>query len=465
LSVIASGIGNTRVIRLKRTWHEQPILWTAVVSDSGTLKSPASDLSKKYLFKVQRRLLEEHKRESAEYQNQLTEWRAKKKEFDKHKQGKGDEKGAIPEDPGKEPEAPILKRVIVNDTTIEKLAEILEDNPRGTLVARDELAGWIASFTKYKSKGAGSDVANWLELNRAGTLIIDRKTGERRTQYIEPASACVTGGIQPGVLARALTPDLLDSGLAARLLLCWPPRLPKKWTENEIDPDIEGAFHTLIDKLIELDFVEDKDGEKIPLALRMDDQAKALWVEWYDQWAKEQTAVEGELAAAYSKLEGYAARFALIYHVYAISGCDDKAPICAESMKAGITLARWFANEARRIYASISETTEERDLRRLIDFISARGGEITARDLWKSNNKRYAGAPDAEATLNSLVESGLGEWIDRPAGPKGGRPTRVFKLRTPKPQNPETPSDGEDGDGENAPHNPNDNGDTPKNHG
>jgi hypothetical protein len=325
------------------------------------------------------------------------------------------------------------------------LAEILEDNRRGTLAARDELAGWIGSFTKYKGKQGGSDVPNWLELNRAGTVIIDRKTGERRTLFIKRASVSVTGGIQPGVLAKALTADLLDSGLAARLLPCWPPRVPKKWSEAEIDPDTEKMYHDLLDRLLRLDFTKDRDGKSTPRVLCLSDAAKPVWVHFYDQWAKEQAAVEGELAAAYSKLEGYAARFALLYHVvgYAALKADDAVTIDAEAIEAGITLARWFAGEARRIYSTLSESTEERETRRLIEFVVLRGGEITARDLWKSNSCRYGNTAIAAAALDALIEAGLGDWIDCPAGPKGGRPTRVFRLQPQNPETPETPPDDE----------------------
>jgi hypothetical protein len=41
LAVAASAIGNTRTIRLKRGWEEPAIVWSAIVGDSGTLKSPA----------------------------------------------------------------------------------------------------------------------------------------------------------------------------------------------------------------------------------------------------------------------------------------------------------------------------------------------------------------------------------------------------------------------------------------
>jgi hypothetical protein len=419
LAVLASTIGNTRVIRLKRKWTEPAILWTAIVGESGTLKSPAQDLGASHLFTVQERLIAQHKQEYAAYLDELREWKEKKKQ---HSAGES-------EDPGEQPEPPVLRRVVVSDITIEKLAEILEDNQRGTLVARDELAGWIGSFTKYKGKQGGSDVPNWLQLNRAGTLIVDRKTGDRRTLYIKRASVSVTGGIQPGVLARALTADLLDSGLGARLLLCWPVRVPKQWSEAEIDPDTERMYHDLLERLLTLDF-DERDGRKVPRVLRLSDEAKPVWIDWYNAWAKEQAAVEGELAAAFSKLEGFAARFALIHHVSSCAALqtDDAIPIEADAIEAGIALARWFAGEARRIYSTLSESTEEREIRGLVEFVRAQGGSITVRQLQRSNGRKYPDADTARLALEALVEARLGEWREGPAPARGGHRGGCFVL-------------------------------------
>src|SRR5262249_57951207 len=80
---------------------------------------------------------------------------------------------------GNPPEKPACHRVVTSDPTIEKLADLLEDNPRGLLVARDELGGWLGSFTRYKGRSGGSDLPGWLEMFRAEALGIDRKTGDR----------------------------------------------------------------------------------------------------------------------------------------------------------------------------------------------------------------------------------------------------------------------------------------------
>src|SRR5262249_19977151 len=191
----------------------------------------------------------------------------------------------------------------------------------------------------YKGETGGTALPNWLEMHSAGTVMVDRKTGDRPTIFVRRAAASVTGGIQPGVLARALTPEFLDSGFAARLLLAMPPKLPKRWSEVEVDPQVEAAYHAALDKLLALE-VDTIGGEAGTYVLKLSGEAKAAWVAFYDSWAKEQAAVEGELAAAFSKLEGYAARFALLHHVVTHFGLDagDLRPVGVKSVEAGITL-------------------------------------------------------------------------------------------------------------------------------
>src|SRR5262249_15497742 len=154
----------TRTIRLKRGWEEPCVVWTAVVGDSGTLKSPAYIRAVSHLFRLQKNLLLEYRQQRARYDEEKQEYQATRR---KAKEG-GD-------DPGDPPEEPLLRRVVCSDTTIEKLAEVLDDNPRGTLVARDELAGWLGSFTRYKGRGGGSDLQHWLEAHQAKPWVIDRK--------------------------------------------------------------------------------------------------------------------------------------------------------------------------------------------------------------------------------------------------------------------------------------------------
>jgi len=137
-----------------------------------------------------------------------------------------------------------------------------------------------------------------------------------------------------------------------------------------------------------------------------------------------------DLAAAFSKIEAYAARLALIHHLVlraAPGGAGLPAEVGLDSLEAGITLARWFAAETERVYAALAEDETTGRLRALADRVRALGGRVTVRALQKSNNRKYRTAVAAEAALAELVAAGWGVWEEtRPAG--GGHPLREFVL-------------------------------------
>jgi DNA polymerase I-like protein with 3'-5' exonuclease and polymerase domains len=436
LSAVGAAIGNSRALRLKRGWEEPPVFWTAIVGDSGTLKTPAYTLGVRHLFRRQKHIFDDYKVAEEAYRQELRDYRKRERRADKD--------GS---DPGDPPDDPILRRIVVSDTTIEKLARVLGDNPRGVLVARDELSAWLGSFTRYKGGAGGSDLPNWLQLHQAGTITVDRRTGDRPTLYVHPATASVTGGIQPGVLVRALTPEFLESGLVARFLLAMPPKRPKRWTEAEIDLDTETGYQRLLDHLLELEM--DGGAEKTPHVLHLSPAAKDAWVAFYGDWAQEQVAAEGDMAAAFSKLEAYTARFALLHHVvnHVEVGTDDLRPVGTKSVEAGVTLCRWFADEDRRIYATLTEAAEDREARLLVEFIRSRGGVVSARDLMRSNSRKYPDPDSAEQALDVLAQAGVAEWVDRPPTTKGGRPSKQFRLASDADKTDKTPEtdDGEDG--------------------
>lgn len=431
LSVLAAAIGNTRRIQLKRGWFAPPIIWTAVVGESGTMKTPAFQLVMKPIENRQRQALEQNAEamkgfedEMARYEKHLAEWK-------KDKKNDGE--------PPRKPMRPKAARCLVKDTTVEALAPILMDNPRGVLLCRDELAGWIGSFDKYSKggKGGNADAAHWLSMFNGDSITVDRKTGEPRTIYVPQAFTTVTGGIQPGVLNRALGTEHRESGLAARLLLAWPPRKPRRWTEAEIHPSDESSLADLVGKLFELEPTEDDDGNPRPVIVKLDADAKQAFKDYVNAHGQEQVKLEGDLAAAWSKLEETPARLALVIHMVR---CADSVPfdsispdrIDGESMKAAIRLAEWFKAETKQVYTLLAEPDEAREQRKLVEWIESKGGTITARELQQAFRK-YRQAIDAEADLNELAKLGFGEWFEIQPGPDGGRPTREFRLFPPAP--------------------------------
>ncbi|GAG23361.1 unnamed protein product, partial [marine sediment metagenome] len=185
LAAMASAIGNSRCIRLKPGWTEPAVIWTAIVGESGSLKTPAFKRVVKPIRDRQGEALKRHTEELTEYETailryerDLAAWKRSKSHTD---------------DPPEKPPRPQADRYLVSDTTVEALAPILLENPRGVLLARDELAGWIGSFDRYSGGKSGADAAHWLSMHNGESLVVDRKTGAVRTIYVPSALVSVTG--------------------------------------------------------------------------------------------------------------------------------------------------------------------------------------------------------------------------------------------------------------------------------
>ncbi|HED54681.1 MAG TPA: DUF3987 domain-containing protein, partial [Phycisphaerales bacterium] len=406
----------------KRGWTEPAILWTAVIGESGTQKSPAFRLALKAVRNRQHRLMKDHQTAMKEWETQhalyeiaMSNWK------------KTATKEDAPPDPPEAPEQPTCSRSWIEDCTTEALAILLEQNPRGLLTLRNELSGWF-SFGQYKNGGGADDVARWLQMFDADPLIIDRKTS--RTIYVPCASVSIAGGIQPAILERSLGQQHRDNGLLARLLIAHPPRRAKRWTETTIDPAIDTAVTTVFDRLYAIEPNLDEDGDPKPIKLPLSPQAKQAWVAFVNEHGQEQLRYIGEDAAMWSKSAGYAARLALVIHCIRLAADDptieDDEVIDHMSIDAGIRLSRWFANEALRIYRMMSEDENTRNQRQLVELIERQGGSISPRDWQRLRSHKKA--KDAKAELDALAEAGLGTWQSATPGPRGGRPSRRFVL-------------------------------------
>ena len=423
LAAVTAVIGNTRRIQLKPGWCEVCVVWTAFVGSPGTLKSPALDKAMGPLRRLAREELNRFKEEQRLYEIEKKRYEAELADWKRSK-----DKNTT--DPPEPPEEPLPQRYIVSDTTVEALVLILEGSPRGVLLVRDELAAWLRGFDQYKG-GHGSDCQAFLEFHRAGSVTKDRVSGGRTIQ-IERAAVSITGGIQPGTLRRTLRAEFFETGLAARLLLAWPPRRPKRWTDCIIDASISERYDALFDGLVALAFGTAADGSPEPINLPLTPEGQKAFIRFYDDLAAQQADADDEVAGALAKIEGYAARFALVFHLVREEAndpaLDDGNAIDQDSVNAGVTLARWFAYEARRIYSMLHETEEEGEQRRLIELIQRRGGRIRTSQLQKATSRYRHSAKEAKSALDGLVEAGHGRWDPIPIGRKGGRPTEEFVL-------------------------------------
>lgn len=422
LVTVGAAIGNSRTVAVKESWQEPSVFWAAIVADSSSLKSPSMDIAVAPLWALQRGM-------SLEYEEALRYWTKAKSEWtdERYRKRKGDDAN-FPI--GREPEKPNPAKLLVNDITIERLAQVLWQNPQGVCLCRDELAGWFASFGRYSDgKGPGADLPVWLEIFRAKPILIDRKTGDPPSLYIPRAACSVVGTIQPGILQRTLSDDFFDSGLASRLLLCMPPRKAKVWTDEIVSQSIYDTYNNII-RDIYLGGKEcmeaTKGGSK---QIGFTAAGKSAWIEFYSEWADRQTHSEGEQAYALAKLEAYCARFALLLCMYDKAEWPGKKEQVTEGhVKRAFGLVKWFAGEAERVYSMVRNPADKQAKERLVGFIKAIGGRVTARRLMRSNPSRYRTADDATRVLEGLAEKSLGKWITISSEETGGKPTRALEI-------------------------------------
>jgi hypothetical protein len=131
---------------------------------------------------------------------------------------------------------PLRKRLVVNDSTIEKLGELLKENSNGLILVRDELSGWLTKLSKEEYQ---SDRAFYLEcFDGNGSYIYDRIG--RGTVEIKNCTLSVIGGIQPSKIAylvRDAIRGICDDGLIQRLQFAvWPDDIGD-WKWSDIAPN------------------------------------------------------------------------------------------------------------------------------------------------------------------------------------------------------------------------------------
>jgi hypothetical protein len=406
LASVAATIGNRRRIELWPGWREPPILWMAGVAAPGSMKSPAADAALQFIRQRQHEAFVAHGAA-------MSAWEAGKREHDRASRRHD-------ADAGPPPERPEAERVLVDDITIESLGPILQANPAGVLVARDELSGWF-DFDRYSAGKGGGEASRWLSCYGAAPLTVDRKlTG---TIYVPAAAVSITGTIQPKVLARVVGSRHIDNGLLQRFMLAAPPRRMKEIPRGDVDFATVEAVRSMFATLAAIRPAEDGS----PQVLDLEPEAAAAWEAFYREHAETQYEADGPVGEMLSKAEAWAARLALVIHMIRQAGPEPVLGnrIDKDSIARGIGLARWAAREWGRVLAGMERGGIENDDRRVVRFIADRGGTATARDVARGlRGYREPGA--AEAALNRLTRSGRAEWS---AQSTGGRPADAVRLK------------------------------------
>jgi hypothetical protein len=351
LAAASALIGNARWAQATPGWSEPPHMWVGVVGDSGVGKSPgAACLLRDVLPAIERKML-------ADFPDRLQEWRANSElgkaaeERWKTEVREAQKAGKAPPLPppaatSLEPQAPRLQQ---HDVTIKKVASLLAyAAPKGLLICRDELVGWIDSMTAYNVSGRSF----WVEAYVGGPFRVERQ--KHPEPIIVPRNVvAVFGGTQPDKVAMLMRDA--DDGLLARIAWVWPNPVPFS-LGGRGTPGAEWAIAAL-DKLRELEL---QPGDPpSPIMVKLADDALPLIEAFGREMQEKQQTAGGLFRSALGKARGQALRLALTleYLWWAASEGIDAPPIRiskrAFAAAAGL-VGDYFVPMAMRVCGDVS---------------------------------------------------------------------------------------------------------------
>lgn len=284
-------------------------------------------------------------------------------------------------------------KIIVSDSTPEKLVIMLSENPKGCGMVYDEIAGFVGRFNRYNS---GADEQMFLSLFNGDTILRDRMNGNGNA-YAKHSYLTIIGTTQPSVLRETFF-NKSSSGFFDRWLITQPDNMMKQYPNQfGINPMEESKYELIINRLLALEYEEQNYNQMIyspdSYKIIFDYQCKMVDIEN----ATDNEDFRGILA----KMEIYLHKFCLILQAleYSLSGdIFDIYKVSEDSAYGAIILTKYFIDQAQKvrvlspvetlkdkwidIYNSLPEHGNKFDRKQFLKVCAAYGIKDRAADLF-----------------------------------------------------------------------------------
>jgi hypothetical protein len=321
-----------------------------------------------------------------------------------------------------EPQAPRLRQ---NDVTIEKVAALLASAaPKGLLIVRDELVGWLGAMNQYHDAGR----AFWIEAYGGRPYRVER---QKHLLPIDVPRLVVAayGGTQPEKLSALL--DEADDGLFSRLLWAWPEPIPFRLGRRS--PEADWAI-VAFDRLRQLDLASPLilGAPPRPVHVMLAETARPVLEEFARDMQAQQATAGGLMRSAFGKARGLALRLSLVLEMLwwcASDGMVAPPAVISDAafLAAAMLVAEYFMPMAERVYGDAAATAAERKGATLGKWIvKERATEVYVRHLQRE--VRLPGlktAEDIHEAAGVLIEA---DWLREPARVSGKRPRMAYPV-------------------------------------
>jgi len=299
---------------------------------------------------------------------------------------------------------PSRKRYIVNDSTVEKIGELLNENTNGLLIFRDELSGFLNSLDKDKfSNDRPFYLESW---DGKGNYSYDRIG--RGNIDIESTTLSILGGIQPSKIKayiyNSVNSTNSDDGLIQRFQLAVYPDTPKcyklidRYPDNNSKNKLAQRIREINDWSPNLEHSNKFDDNSSP-ALRYSPEAQVDLYNWIN--ANEAICRDNQhpaLESHFTKYKSLVPSISLIIELMDCDNLDNVKTISKVSLTKAIQYVEYLRSHAYRIYG-MANSPEIENAITLKDHFDDLPNPFSVREVYR---KCWIGLPDKESTLKAL---------------------------------------------------------------
>lgn len=416
LATISCATGGRARVEVKPDWHECTALWLVALADSSERKTPALDVAAKPLRDAEAKLMEDA-RPSVEEDAQ--EIRIATVAMEKAEKAAGNADGPARDTNRADAEAARLRlaelgegrklpRLLVRDTTLEKLAQLMGEQ-QGRIGSLATEGGLFKVMAGLYSGGKPANTDLLLEAYTGGAYTVDRigRPGARMDSTFLSLGLI----IQPGVVARLerSNPEFRSTGLLGRFLYSRPTPVAEDVFES---PAIPGEVATAYSKAITA--LVDHVWKAEPFTMTLDEEGRKVFAEFYNTFGQRRKPGGDlyEVADWAGKLRGNLVRIAACLTLYD----DPKArTISHQRISDAIALTPYFVKHAKAVFDLMGKDAAGRrkPLREVVAWLRAREkpwADFSERDAWQAmHGRQWANeADDVKQVLQELHGYG---WI------------------------------------------------------
>jgi hypothetical protein len=411
------------------SWVEVPNLWGAVVAEPSKMKTPTISAAMAPLRKLEKaaetafgQLMLTHEAESEMLKVRKDALKGQMKAAAKDGEQQvllslTTELAAIGTTP-----LPVLRRYTVNDSTVEKLTELLGTHSRGLLVFRDELAGLLQMWDK---PGHENDRAFYLE-GWTGTNDYTSDRIGRGTTRVSHCCISLFGGIQPDKIEPYLAQTLRgqNDGMLQRFqLLTWPDTRPYVYVDNAPNAEAQAQTNELFRRIDGLDFTTVgaimDEGKDIP-CFHFSLDAQDYFVQWLSNLER-RIRQDDEAPIVIEHLSKYRKLFpalALIFHLVDVTANSIEGPVSLSAVELAAKWCTYLESHARRLYAYRAGAARGAHLLAAKLRSESTTKLFKARDIVRNGWQGLTETRVVEAAIEELVAT---DWLrEAPISPNKG---------------------------------------------